>query len=165
MGITRAQGIFIWRTLTLVVPLLALAASGWWLFGRHQGEEPEVVSMMITPVEEPAPTGVGQSADVGSTVATAIGKVQSALEGITDASSAQAALPALQQATAQLDQAGGLVEQLPAGGRSELATRVMAARPTIDEQVSKALSAPGVAELAKPTIDAILKQLDSFAKS
>jgi hypothetical protein len=165
MGITRAQRIFIWRTLTLVAPLLLLAASGWWLFGRHQNEEPEIVSMMINPVEPQATPGASHNADVSLAVEAAIGKLQSALEGITDAPSAEAALPTLKETTAELDQAGGLVEQLPAEGRTALANNVMAARPAIDRDVSKALAAPGAAELAKPAIDTILKQLDAIAKS
>jgi hypothetical protein len=74
-------------------------------------------------------------------------------------------LPTLQEATAQFDKLGGLVNQLPAGGKTAIAAFLTSIRPAIDEAFNKVLAIPGVSAVVKPTIDTIKVNLDAIAKS
>jgi hypothetical protein len=102
---------------------------------------------------------------MGSSVQKTVDGLKTALQGIKDVDTAKAALPTLQDATAQLDKLSGLVNQLPASGKTALATFLASVRPSLDEVFNKVLAIPGVSEVAKPTIDAIKAKLDALAKA
>jgi hypothetical protein len=57
------------------------------------------------------------------------------------------------------------VNQLPAGGKTAIATFLTSIRPAIDEAFNKVLAIPGVSAVAKPTIDTIKGNLDAMAKA
>ena len=79
------------------------------------------------------------------------------LQGITDPTSARAALPKLQQATEQLDKINSLAAQLPSGSRRELASQVEALMPALNRLCDQAL--------AKPAIDALRVRLQMLAQA
>src|SRR5262249_28392956 len=78
---------------------------------------------------------------------------------ITDTASAQAALPKLQEVTAQIDKVDGLVGQLSPEQRKALAGMVNPLMPSLNQLFDKVLAIPGVTELLKPTIDALRAKL------
>jgi hypothetical protein len=103
--------------------------------------------------------------DVGASIQKTVGGLKTTLQSVKDVDSAKAALPNLQDATAQLNKLDGLINQLPAGGRTALAALIAAARPSLDELFNKVLAIPGVADVAKPAIDAVRAKLDVLAKA
>ncbi len=147
---------------TWVIPLLVAAAIAWWFLG-HRGTE--VAEQAKTPAEQAVQTLSVGGVDLGSTLQTTFGNLKTTLQGISDAASAQAALPKLQGAASDFDKVGGLSGQLPAAGKTALAALVTAARPSIEELFNKVLALPGVAPIAKPAIDDLRAKLDALSKT
>jgi len=56
---------------------------------------------------------------------------------------------------AQIDKTGGEVGQLPADQRKLLAGWVDPMLPAFDQQCDRVLAIPGVAEVLKPSVDAV----------
>ena len=108
--------------------------------------------------DHPASLTVG-GLDIRKEVTDSITYLRTTLAGITDAASAQAALPKLQDVTAQIDKVDSLVGQLSPEQRKVLAGMVNPLMPSLDQLFDKVLAIPGVAELLKPTIDALRAKL------
>jgi len=85
--------------------------------------------------------------------------LRTALAGITDAPSAQAALPRLQDVTTQVDKVSGMIAQLSGEQRKVLAGLVNPLMSSLNQLFDKVLAIPGVAEIIKPTIDALKAKL------
>ena len=96
---------------------------------------------------------------------SSIGAVSSVLPTITDAASAQAALPKLRQATAQLDEVSSLAAKLSPERKSALAKLIAAATPAINQMCDKVLATPGVGDIAKPAIDELRGRLDTLTRA
>jgi Bacterial protein of unknown function (DUF937) len=97
--------------------------------------------------------------DVGNQINDSLGLLRTSLAGITDAASARAALPKLQEATAQIDKVAGTVRQLPADQRQVADGLVTSSMATINQLFDKVLAIPGVAEVVRPTIDSLRTKL------
>jgi hypothetical protein len=131
---------------------LAIAALLIYLLGRPAEE---VVQQGVTTVQS---LTVG-SVDIGKQVTDSIGSLRTALGDITDTASAQAALPRLQAATAQIDKVSGMVGQLSDGQRKLLSGLVNPVMPALNQLFDRVLALPGVAEIIKPTIDVLRAKL------
>lgn len=169
--------------LTWALPILAVLAVGWWFFGRHAPVVVEQPRPVATQPIQPTQTTIGQAGavatqalqslqnvtvggvNVGTEIQTAIDGLAGTLKGVTDAASARAALPRLQGAAAQLDKVNGVASQLPASSRSALMALIGAVRPSLEDLFTKVLAIPGVAEIAKPTIDGVRANLDALARA
>ena len=103
--------------------------------------------------------GVNLTDQVNSSVAA----LRTTLNGITDATSAEAAVPKIRDAKAQLDRVSVLAEQLPPDGKRALARLIAAAMPAINGMCDKILAMPGVAGVAQPAIDDLRTRLNSLA--
>src|SRR5262245_5889230 len=97
--------------------------------------------------------------DIGKECTYSITSLRTTLGGITDAASAQAALPKLREVTTQIDKVDGLLGQLSPEQRKVLAGMVNPLMPSLNQLFDKVLAIPGVAELLKPTIDALRAKL------
>jgi hypothetical protein len=97
--------------------------------------------------------------DVNKQITDSIATLRSTLGGVTDAASAQAALPKLRDITAQIDQVDGLVGQMTPEQRKVLAGIVSPLMPTLNQLFDKVLAIPGVSEVLKPTIDLLKTKL------
>jgi hypothetical protein len=148
--------------------LVALVGLGWYAFQRPA----ERTVADNPPVTRPATTGTVGMAPADLTVDgvnlanqtdSAIGKLKAALPTITDDASAQAALPKINDAIAQLDGVKGHAAKLSPDGRSTLAKLIVAATPAINQMCDKVLATPGGATL-KPAIDNLHAKLDALAK-
>ena len=104
--------------------------------------------------------GVNLGEEVGTTVSDAT----SALEGITDKASAEAALPNLKAVETKLGELGGTVEGLPQQAKAALASLLDDSLPALQDLVSKVEGIEGVGEVVKPTLDGIMTKLDAWAK-
>lgn len=159
------SGSFNW--LAWAIPLLALAGLAWYLLAPRT---PETAAPTATTTTQPAATGAAANltvdgVDLGASVTSAIDGLKASLEGITDAATAQAALPKLQEATSALEKINSAAGTLQAEQKSALAALITAALPVINPLIDKILAIPGVSEIAKPAIDSLRAQLDALAKA
>jgi hypothetical protein len=88
----------------------------------------------------------------------------SALEGVTDKATAEAALPSLQGVESKLDELSGSVEQLPQHAKEALASLLDDSLPELQDLVNKVEGMEGVGEVVKPTLDSIMAKLDAWAE-
>jgi hypothetical protein len=132
--------------------LLALAWAAWHFLQREEVRE-------AAPGGAPAANLMVGDVNVGQQVTDTIKNATDALNGVTDAASAQAALPKLNGINDGLTKLGGLVDQLPAEGKTALAALVSAALPNLEALITKVTGIPGVGDVIKPATDALLQNL------
>jgi len=135
-----------------LIPLLAILAVLIYLFAKPAEQ---VAQQGVTAVQGLTVGGL----DIGKQVTDSITNLRTTLAGITDAASAQAALPKLREVTTQIDKVDGLLAQLSPEQRKVLAGIVNPLMPSLNQLFDKVLAIPGVAELLKPTIDALRAKL------
>jgi hypothetical protein len=157
---TKSSGLVRW-----LLPLLAVAAIAWWFLGNRGPNIAEQAKTSASQAVQSLQNLVVGGVDVGSSIQKTVDGLRSALLGVRDVDTARAALPGLQDASAQLDRLSGLVGQLPASGKSALASFLVSVRPSLDEAFNKVLALPGVSEVAKPSIDAIRAKLDTLSRA
>ena len=141
-----ASGSFNW--LYWIIPALILVALIAWFFASNrpgQIVQPPVTTQSLT---------VG-GVDVGKEITGGLENLRTALQGVTDADSAKAALLKLQDAKGQIDKVNGLIGQLSPEQRKILAGLVNQFMPMLNPLFDKVLAIPDVAELIKPTIDGL----------
>ena len=155
--------------------LAALAILGglaWFTLGR-QGNE-KVAEAPRPATTQPATTGTVGTAPADLTIGgvnlankvnSSVGTLRSVLPGITDAASAQAALPKVREATAQLNEVSNLAAKLSPEGKSALAKMIAAAMPAINQMCDKVLATPAVGDIAKPTIDELRGRLQTLSRA
>jgi hypothetical protein len=150
--------------------LVVLGGLAWYALGRQAGET--VAELPRPATTQPATGTVGLApsdltiggVNLASQVNSSVGSLRSVLPTITDAASAQAALPKLRDATTQLNEVSNLATKLTPEGKSALARLIAAATPTIDQMCDKVLATPGVGDIAKPTIDELRGKLDTLSR-
>ena len=143
----------------------------WYALGRPGGET--VAEMPRPAATQPATGTVGMApsdltiggVNLANQVNSSIGTLRSVLPTITDAASAQAALPKLREATAQLNEVSNLAAKLTPEGKSALAKLIAAATPAINQMCDKVLATPGVGDIAKPAIDELRGKLDTLSRA
>jgi hypothetical protein len=141
-----------------IVPALILAALIAWFFVSNRLEH-----VAQRPVNPTTQNLMLAGVDVGKEIAGGLENLRTALQGITDADSAKAVLPKLQDAKGQIDRVNGLIGQLSPEQRKILAGLVNQCMPTLNPLFDKVLTIPGVAELIKPIIDGLRTTLKAFA--
>jgi hypothetical protein len=129
-----------------------------------------LVYFAVRPTEQVVQQGMNQvqnapapGMDIGEQVASNIASVRTTLDGVTDVSSAQAALPKLQEATAQIDKTDSTVGQLSAEQRKAIAAVINPLMPAVNQLCDKVLVIPGVAEVLKPSVDTLKAKLTALA--
>jgi len=135
-----------------LIPLLAIVALLIYFFARP-------AEQVVQPSVPTIPSLTVGGLDIGKQVTDSITSLRTTLGGITDAASAQAALPKLREVTTQIDKVDGLLGQLSPEQRKVLAGMVNPLMPSLNQLFDKVLAIPGVAELLKPTIDALRAKL------
>jgi hypothetical protein len=135
-----------------LIPLLAILAVLIYLVAKPAEQ---VAQQGVTAVQGLTVGGL----DIGKQVTESITNLRTTLAGITDASSAQAALPKLREVTTQIDKVDGLVGQLSEDQRKALAGLVNPLMPSLNQLFDKVLAIPGVSEVLKPTIEALRAKL------
>jgi hypothetical protein len=135
-----------------LIPAAAIAALLIYFFAR--------------PAEQVAQENVtaGQQAmvsadEVGKQVTANLSSLHQTLGGITDAASAQAALPKLQEAAVQIDKVQSLSGKLSPEQRKIVAGLVNPVMPTLNQMFDKVLAIPGVSAELKPAVDVLRAKL------
>jgi Bacterial protein of unknown function (DUF937) len=158
-----------------VLPLLALAGLLWYLLSRpheqlaqhetaparqeRQTTAPQAPQTTTGQAERTTP-GHGEAAgDVKTMIGDSLADMRTSLQGITDASSAQAALPKLEATKNEIERASGLVHQLSPEQRRMIAGIVAPSLPFINQLTDRVMSIPGVSDMLKPTIDPMKTKL------
>jgi hypothetical protein len=154
-----------------LVAAVVLGGLAWFALGRS-GED--TVAQLPPPSTTRTATGTVGAAPTDLTVGgmnlanqinSSVGSIRTLLPGITDAASAEAALPKLKEATAQLNEVSSRATQLSPEGKSTLIKLIVAATPTINQMCDKVLATPGAGAIAKPAIDELRGKLDALARS
>ena len=151
--------------------LVLLGGLAWVAVGRQTGEK---VAEVPRPAATQSATGtVGMApsdltiggVNLANQVNSSVNTLKSILPTITDAASAQAALPKLHEVTTQLNEVGNLATKLHPEGKSMLGRLVAAATPTVNQMCDKVLATPGVGDIAKPAIDELRGKLDTLSRA
>lgn len=151
--------------------LVVVAGLAWFASGRQTGET--VADLPRPAATQPATGTVGMApsdltiggVNLANQVNSSVGTLRSVLPTITDAASAQAALPKLREATTKLNEVSNLATKLTPEGKSALAKLIAAATPTINQMCDKVLATPGVGDIAKPAIDELRGKLDTLSRA
>src|SRR5262249_48385515 len=110
----------------------------------------QVVQQGVTAVQNLTVGGL----DLGKQINDSVTNLRTTLAGITDAASARASLPKLQDVTAQVDKVGGMIGQLSAEQRKLLAGIVSPLIQSMKQWCDKVREIPGAAEVLNPKTDA-----------
>ena len=135
-----------------LIPIAAIAA----LLLYFLAKPAEQVAQQGTTIAQNLMVG---GADVSKQVTDSIANLRSTLGGVTDAASAEAALPKLRDITTQIDQVDELIGRMTPEQRKLLAGIVSPLMPTLNQLFDKVLAIPGVSDVLKPTIDLIKAKL------
>ena len=122
-------------------------------------QAPEAASQAATSV---ANLTVG-NVNLSDRITTFFDDAKKTLEGVTDAKSAEAARPKLQELAANLDQISGLAGQLPADGKQAFTGMVNKVVPTLRPLIDKVLAMPGVGEVLQATLEPMKAKLQAMA--
>jgi hypothetical protein len=146
---------FNWRLVLAAVAALALAS--WFYFGNRPAgivEGPKTATQNLTV----------DGVDLKSSVQKSLDGVKTALQGVHDTASAQAALPQLEKGATEFDKLRDLAGKLPVDSKTSFALLVSQLRPSIEDLFNKVLEIPGIAPIAKPVIDSLRAKLDTLSK-
>lgn len=139
-----------------LIAALILAGLLFYLFGRqHQPTTPPVATG-----EQNITVG---GIDVGKQIQDSLASLQTTVTGVTDAASANAALPKLQDVAGQLDKVSGVAGQMSTEQRAALKALITPMMPTLNGLFDKVLAIPGVSDILKPTIDALKTKLTALS--
>ncbi len=84
------------------------------------------------------------------------------LDSVTDATTAQAALPQLQALETEIDALSATFGKLPAEARSTVTKMVDASTKAMQEKANTVLGLPGVGDILKSVIEGIIKKLTAL---
>lgn len=149
-----------------VIAALVIAGLLFYLFGRP-GEK--VVPQAATPEQvtpqagTPEPSLTVGGIDVGQQVRDGLASLQTTLTGVTDATSATAALPKLEDISTGLDKVTGVAGQLSAEQKAALGALITPMMSTLNGLFDKVLAIPGVSDILKPTIDGLKTKLAALS--
>ncbi|WDZ76363.1 DUF937 domain-containing protein [Ensifer adhaerens] len=139
-----------------VIAVLALAAVLFYLFGRPSGE--------VAPQAGTAgPSLTVGGIDIGQQVKDSMASLQTTLTGITDAASATAALPKLEEVASGLDKVSGAAGQMSAEQKAALSALVGPMMSQLNGLFDKVLAIPGVSDILKPAIDTLKAKLAALS--
>ncbi len=154
-----------------LVAAVVLGGLAWFALGRSGEETVAQVPPPATTRTAPGTVGLAPTdltvggMNLANQINSSVSSIGAVLPGITDAASAEAAVPKLKEAAAQLNEVGSRATQLSPEGKSILIKLVVAATPTINQMCDKVLATPGAGDIAKPAIDELRGKLDALVRS
>jgi hypothetical protein len=151
-----------WGSWAWILPAVALALLGWWLFGTRTTDVAQRTQPEAT--QPQASTAVG-GVDLKASTQKALDNVSTTLRDIKDEPSAQAAISKLRNADAELDDVIRLSAQLPDAGKKAVGSVAATAESATTQLFDKVLAIPGDKEVAKPQIDSLRAKLNTLSKN
>lgn len=146
------------------IPLALVVLGLWYFVGRQSPDAAptqQFTNKAVAPVTTTPPLLIG-NVDVAQTLTDSLGTLKTSLEGVSDAASAQTALPQLQNVTAEIDKVGAVISNATAEQRTAVKGLIDPIVAQINPVIDRVLAIPGV-EALKPTIDGIKAKLASIA--
>lgn len=140
------------RWLYWLIAALVILAALYYIFARP-------TEQTVTQSAVPTPNLTVGDIDVGKQLTDTLTNLQAAVTGITDAPSAQAALPKLQAAEGEIDKVAATIGQLSAEQKTALAGMLKPMMSTLNGLFDKILAIPGVSDVLKPTVDSLRAKL------
>lgn len=144
--------------LAWLIPLLVALAALWYFLGHSSAPVTEAVAPA-------AKSLVVDGVDLGTQVTSVFDGLKTTLGGITDAATAQSALPKLEDAVKSVDGLSGLLPKLSGDQKTMLAALINTALPTLKELIAKVLAIPGVGDVLKPTADTLVGKIEALTKA
>jgi len=154
-----------------LVAAVVLGGLAWFALGRSGEDTVAQVPPPSTTRTAPGTVGLAPTdltvggMNLANQINSSVSSIGAVLPGITDAASAEAAVPKLKEAAAQLNEVSSRATQLSPEGKSILIKLVVAATPAINQMCDKVLATPGAGAIAKPAIDELRGKLDALARS
>jgi len=154
-----------------LVAAVVLGGLAWFALGRTGEDTVAQVSPPATTRTAPGTVGLAPTdltvggMNLANQINASVGSIRALLPGITDAASAQAALPKLKEAVAQLNEVSSRATQLSPEGKSTLVKLIVVATPTINQMCDKVLATPDAGDIAKPAIDELRGKLDALTRT
>ena len=128
-----------------------------------------LIYFAVRPTQEVVQQGMSQAqnvaaqeVDLGKQITNNITSLRTTLDGVTDVASARVALSKVQEVATQIDKTGGEVGQLSADQRKLVAGLINPLMPAFNQLCDKVLAIPGVAEVLKPSVDAVKAKLTTL---
>ena len=146
--------------------LAVLAGLGWMLMADRDGARvAEETSRPV--VRETVGSGRPNQAatELTGQLTRSFEGMKTTLQGITDPATAQAAMPKLQQMTADLDKLNTAKMQLPPEARSLVAGEIASLMPAFNQMCDRVLAIPGVSSVAQPLIDLMRTKLRTMSQA
>ena len=100
---------------------------------------------------------------IGESLTGVFGSATDTLSGITDADSATAAIPALEDVSSKLTDLGGMFDKVPEAARGPLNTIVNNGLGALQPIIDKVLALPGVGSILEPIVTPMLEALQGMA--
>jgi hypothetical protein len=100
--------------------------------------------------------------NVGQGLTDTFSSATSILTGVTDEATARTALPQITELTTKLGTFSGVLDQLPAEGRTAVSEAAKTGNAGIQALVDKVSALPGVSGVLKPALDALMQALARF---
>jgi hypothetical protein len=158
------------------IPVVAVVAALWYFMsGPTQVNTPAPAPAdQAAPAQQPAPSEQPATAeggaitidgiDVTKSITDVVGGLATTLRGVTDATTAQAALPKLQEFGVTVDKVASVATKFTPEQKTAVAGLISAALPAAKASAEKALAANGVGDLLKPVVDGLFAKLEGLAK-
>jgi hypothetical protein len=162
-GTSGGMGNILWWAIPAIVVL-----GGLWYFLSSPSTAPTTTTEQTQTTPEQAPA---QSAglnvdgvDVGKSLNDVIGGLTTTIGTVTDATSAQAALPKLQELGTTVDQVVAVSAKFTPEQKTAVGGIISAALPAAKAAADKALAANGVGDVLKPVVDGLFAKLEGLTK-
>ena len=160
----RSGGSMVGWAIGALVVLAVLWAGYHFLFSGGQVQQAaDKAAGTAAQVGEGAKNLMVGDVDLGRQVSGVVDGATKTLNDVTDSASAQVAAPKLKDLDDSLTKLKGLVDQLPAEGKSALAALVAGALPTLEALITKVNEIPGAGEAIKPITDPMLEKLRAIS--
>jgi hypothetical protein len=146
-----------------LIPLIALAGLLWYFLGNKGMDDKAKMEEKATMA--PATGGLTvDGIDVGQQVTSVFGTLQTALGGVTDVATAQAALPKIQDVAKTVDGMSAVAAKFTPEQKTAAGSLISTALPAIRAIADKALATQGVGDILKPVVDGIFAKLEAMTK-
>ena len=146
---------------------IAAVAGLFWLLSGPETEQQVADQTAGRPAVEGRAVAVPSVSVVEVTrlASTSVDGLRTTLASITDASSANEAMPKLRTMAADLDKLRDMAAKLPPESKQQVAAIVQKALPTINELCDKVLADPAAANVARPTVESVRAKLSSLTSA
>jgi hypothetical protein len=147
-----------------LIPAAAALVALWYFVGSG-GQQPTTTTEQ-KPAEQTAPAGgiVVDGVNVGETLTKTIGDLTTTIGTMTNADTAKAALPKLEEAGKAIDGLTAVAGKMDATQKTAVGALIGTALPALKAAAEKALANAGVGDIAKPVLDGIFTKIEALAK-